>query len=88
MPHIRPITDLRNTNEISEMCHAQNEPIFITKNGYGDLVVMSIETYEKQLALADLYQKLAVAEKQIEDGQVVNAEEVFLKLKAKHGKKL
>ena len=46
MPQIRPITDLRNTNEISEICHARKEPVFITKNGYGDLVVMSIETYE------------------------------------------
>ena len=45
MPQIRPITDLRNTNEISDACHAVKEPIFITKNGYGDLVVMSIETY-------------------------------------------
>ena len=46
MPQIRPITDLRNTNEISDICHARREPMFITKNGYGDLVVMSIETYE------------------------------------------
>lgn len=46
MPQIRPITDLRNTTEISELCHAKNEPIFITKNGYGDLVIMSMETYE------------------------------------------
>jgi len=46
MPQIRPITDLRNTTEISELCHSRREPIFITKNGYGDLVVMSIETYE------------------------------------------
>ena len=46
MPQIRPITDLRNTNEISDICHARREPVFITKNGYGDLVVMSIETYE------------------------------------------
>ena len=47
MLQIRPITDLRNTNEISEICHSNAEPIFITKNGYGDLVIMSIETYEK-----------------------------------------
>ena len=47
MPQIRPITDLRNTNEISDICHgAGASPLFITKNGYGDLVVMSIETYE------------------------------------------
>lgn len=44
MPQIRPITDLRNTNEISDACHAVQEPIFITKNRYGDLVIMSIET--------------------------------------------
>lgn len=47
MPRIRPITDLRNTNANSDACHAVQEPIFITKNGYGDLVVMSIETYER-----------------------------------------
>lgn len=46
MPQIRPITDLRNTTEISELCHAKNEPVFITKNGYGDLVIMSMEAYE------------------------------------------
>ena len=46
MPQIRPITDLGNANEISELCHSRCEPIFITKNGYGDLVVMSIEAYE------------------------------------------
>jgi PHD/YefM family antitoxin component YafN of YafNO toxin-antitoxin module len=47
MPQNRAITDLRITNEISDACHAVSEPIFITKNGYGDLVVMSIETYER-----------------------------------------
>lgn len=50
MPQIRPITDLRNTTEISELCHARREPIFITKNGYGDLVVMSMETFEELTA--------------------------------------
>ena len=49
MPIIKPITDLRNTNEISEICHKQQQPVFITKNGYGDLVVMSMETYEELL---------------------------------------
>lgn len=46
MPQIRPITDLRNTTEISDLCHGKNEPVFITKNGYGDLVIMSMETYD------------------------------------------
>ena len=47
MPQIRPITDLRNTTEISELCHARREPLFITKNGYSDLVAMSSELYDK-----------------------------------------
>ena len=88
MPQIRPITDLRNTNEISEACHKYGEPIFITKNGYGDLVVMSIDTYERQLALVDVYKKLAEAEAQIEQGiPMLDGEEVLKKLRDKYAKK-
>ena len=47
MPQIRPIRDLKNTTVISNLCHETKEPIFITKNGYGDMVIMSMETYEK-----------------------------------------
>ena len=47
MPKIIPITDLRNTTKISELCHEKNEPVFITKNGYSDLVIMSAEAYEE-----------------------------------------
>ncbi|MBP7553275.1 MAG: type II toxin-antitoxin system Phd/YefM family antitoxin [Spirochaetes bacterium] len=63
MPAIKPISDLRNKfNEISELCHNEEEPVFITKNGEGDLVVMSIEHFEKMQSLLDLYQKLGEAE--------------------------
>ena len=54
MPQIIPIKELKNTSEISEMCHRTEEPIYITKNGYGDMVIMSMENYEstmKQLAI-------------------------------------
>ena len=47
MPLIMPIKDLRNTTEISNIAHKEQEPIFITKNGYSDLVVMSSELYDK-----------------------------------------
>lgn len=84
MPEIRPITDLRNTNEISELCHKRQEPIFITKNGYGDLVIMSMKTYERQMALVGVHKKLAEAEKQIADGApLLDGEEVFKKLRKK-----
>ena len=63
MPVIRPVSDLRNNfNLISDICHKNSEPVFITKNGQGDMVVMSLALYEKQQALIDLYQKLGEAE--------------------------
>lgn len=87
MADIRPIKDLRNTSEISELCHSTEEPIFITKNGYGDLVVMSIETYERKLALADIYKKLAKAEEELSNGSpLLDGEEVFKNLREKHGR--
>ena len=55
MPQIRPITDLRNTTEISELCHARREPLFITKNGYGDMVIMSTETFEEYERLREAF---------------------------------
>jgi PHD/YefM family antitoxin component YafN of YafNO toxin-antitoxin module len=79
--------DLRNTTEISGLCHKSGEPIYITKNGYGDLVVMSMDAYEKKLAKLDMYEKLAKAEKQIENGEgLLDAEEVFSGLRKKYGK--
>ena len=65
MPVIKPISDLRNkANEISEIAHQYDEPIFITKNGEGDLVVMSMAHYSKLQMKLDLYSKLAVAQAQ------------------------
>ena len=59
MPQIRPITDLRNKfADISKIVHEKSEPIFLTKNGYGDMVVMSIETYEKMNIDNIIYKKL------------------------------
>ena len=69
MPTIRPISDLRNSsNEISEFCRSSREPVFITKNGVGDMVVLSIETYERQQAQLELYGKLAESEAEIASG--------------------
>ena len=69
MPNIRPISDLRNNfTQISESVHLDDEPIFLTKNGVGDMVVMSMDFYEKQLAQLDLYQKLDEARQEIAAG--------------------
>ena len=69
MPTIRPISDLRNNaNDISEFYHINKEPVFITKNGIGDMVVMGIEDYEKLQAQLELYAKLGEAELDIANG--------------------
>ena len=87
MIEIRPIKDLRDTSEISKLCEESKEPIYITKNGYGHLVVMSMETYKNKLAKADLYEKLAEAENQINNGEkLLDAEAVFESLKDRYGK--
>ena len=85
MPQIRPITDLRNTTEISELCHAKNEPLFITKNGYGDLVVMSIEAYEEMLETAQTDAAINEAERELVTGGVLlDARDALLSLRRKH----
>jgi len=85
MPIIRPISDIRNKfNSISEVCHREQEPVFLTKNGQGDLVVMSIELYEKQQTLIDLYQKLGEAEDESnKDSSKISHKELMLKLRKK-----
>ncbi|MBP3673487.1 MAG: type II toxin-antitoxin system Phd/YefM family antitoxin [Oscillospiraceae bacterium] len=85
MPQIIPIRDLKNTSEISDRCRAAQEPIFVTKNGYGDMVIMSMETYEKQMSMLDVYSKLSVAEEQVNAGQVMSADTSMKGLREKYG---
>lgn len=85
MPQIRPITDMRNTTEISNLCHAKREPIFITKNGYGDMVVMSMETYDELLSTLETDAAIAEAEAEYaRDGALFDAREELQALRRKH----
>ena len=68
MPTIMPIRDLRNTSEISELAHKKQEPIFITKNGYSDLVVMSAELYERFAQINKIDKAIFEAEAEVNDG--------------------
>ena len=69
MPVIKPISDLRNkANEISDLAHKSKEPIFITKNGVGDMVVMSMAQYGQLQLKLELFSKLAVAPAQRASG--------------------
>ncbi|MBS4030791.1 MAG: type II toxin-antitoxin system Phd/YefM family antitoxin [Clostridiales bacterium] len=81
MPKIRPSSDLRNKyNEISEFCHKYSEPVYITKNGTGDLAVMSIEVYERLVGKFELYKLLYEGLDAIKDNKVSLAEDVFEKI--------
>ena len=87
MAQIIPIRDLKNTAFISEKCSSSDEPIFITKNGYGDMVIMNIEVYNKLLAEVNICKELKSAEVDIQNGDTaVPALEFIQGLKNKYGK--
>lgn len=67
------------------MCHESHEPIYVTKNGYGDMVIMSMEAYERQMVLAEAEAKLAAAEEQVAAGNVLDAKKAFAALREKYG---
>lgn len=85
MPLIMPIKDLRNTTEISNLAHKEQEPIFITKNGYSDLVVMSSELYDKFAKINRVDQAIYESEQEILKGaEALDADLVFAELGKKH----
>lgn len=85
MPQIIPIKDLKNTGEISNLVHESKEPIFITKNGYGDMVIMSMEIYEKNMFMNNVYEKLNESEVDIKEGNKLNAMESLSAIRGKYG---
>lgn len=84
MPTIKSSADLRNKyNEISHFCHTFAEPVFITKNGKGDLAVMSIEAYEQLVGRFELYSKLQEGMKDIESGNARPLSEAISRLRSR-----
>ena len=84
MPAIRPSADLRNSyNEISQFCHDYPEPVYITRNGTGDLAVMSIETYEALLGKLQLYSSLEEGLNQAKQGKVKPMKDSVKQIRAK-----
>lgn len=82
MPTIRPSADIRNGyNEISDFCHQHSEPVFITKNGRGDLAVMSIESYEEIIAKLELYALIEQGLNDEQNGNVVTFSEGISSIK-------
>lgn len=85
MPRIIPIRDLKDTAAISQMCSESPEPIYITKNGYGDMVIMSMQAYEEKMLLLDAYEKLSAAEEEVKSGEVTDGRAALKELRARHG---
>ena len=84
MPQIIPIRDLKKTSELSQMCKNATEPIFITKNGYGDMVIMSMDMYEKKMSMLDVYSKLNAAEDQVQQGKALDADKGLENIRKKY----
>ncbi|HIW82144.1 MAG TPA: prevent-host-death protein [Candidatus Acetatifactor stercoripullorum] len=85
MPLIMPIKELRNTTEISNIAHKAQEPIFITKNGYSDLVIMSSELYDKFARINRIDQAIYESEQEMADGaEAIDAEMILAELEKKH----
>ncbi len=84
MLQIIPIRDLKNTSEISQMCKESNEPIYITKNGYGDMVIMSMEVYKEKMFMLDVYDKLMAAEEEIKSGKTLDADSSIKSIREKY----
>ena len=83
MPTIRSSADLRNSyNEISSFCHQYGEPVFITKNGKGDLAVLSIEAYEQLLGRFELYGLLQEGLDDIKTGNTRPFEEALSEIRS------
>ena len=85
MPQIIPIKDLKNTANVSELCHTLNEPIYITKNGYGDMVLMSMDYYEAIQKRWQMYADLELSEEQIDQGKTRDAKKALQSVRAKYG---
>ena len=87
MPTIRSSADLRNSyNEISSFCHTYDEPVFITKNGKGDLAVMSIETYESLVGKLELYTVIKDGLSDIEKGNTKAFSEAMANIRKRRRK--
>ncbi|MGL4819379.1 MAG: type II toxin-antitoxin system Phd/YefM family antitoxin [Bacilli bacterium] len=73
MPKIIPIRDLKSTSTISALCQSTDEPIFVTKNGYGDMVIMSISTYESMLDGSTYQASMRQLEQSLQSGNMTEA---------------
>ena len=86
MQNIRPSAELRNKyNEISKLCKVTREPVYITVNGHGDTVIMSIENYNQMISELELLKMLSESEDDVRNGRIAPVENTFNDIKKKLG---
>ena len=84
MPNIRPSSEIRNNySEMARMCKETGMPIYLTVNGKGDTALINVDVLDELYTRLELYSKLSIAQKDIEEGRVKTNEEVYSKLKNK-----
>ena len=87
MPHIIPIRELKNTASISKYVNETDEPVFVTKNGYGSMVIMSIEVYEREIAKNQILELINDSLKdKDQDALKVDGPMFISEMKSKYGK--
>ena len=85
MLDIRPISELRNNFTDIEAAVKSGHPVYLTKNGYGSMVVMSIELYEASMRRLEIQSKIEEAEADIREGRVMSAEDSMRNVRRKYG---
>ncbi len=87
LPKILPINELKNTAQISQTCKESQVPIIITKNGYGEMVLMSIELYEQSIAKMQAALLINEAVDEVEKGaKLIDGDKFFAEMRQKYGK--
>lgn len=82
---IIPMRDLKNTVEVERLCTEENGPIFVTKNGYGRLVVMDIDYYEKTMRKMDEATTILDGLKDVKSGNTVEGDAAISNIRSKYG---
>lgn len=82
---IIPMRDLKNTVEVERLCAEENGPVFVTKNGYGRMVIMDIEYYEKTMRKMDEATKILDGLKDVKSGNTVEGDTAISNIRSKYG---
>ncbi len=85
MPNIKPISYLRNTKKLMQLCDKSSDAIYLTKNGYKALTILNSDRYDRDMAQLEIYKKIVEATNDIKEGKIFNAKEEIEKLDKKYG---